>query len=790
MSKTLTYLTDISSKAKGYLNKEYHLDKFNFSEFELINFFLLDTAIGKEKSLLLKTTDKSLKHEIYLPTFISIAISLFFKNYCDDITAYKNGDILQKNRKRYEYVRKNPDGTHYLKNSEGHYPSVSTKSLKKYTKTNAHLSNRIVRTNLNHYKNFFNQVFPNIGHQLPSEFKYKAVIILDKKQFLNELKNHTIEDINLLKAIPFQWVNKNGRFETSQIPVDPMIYLAPDYETAKDYIIDDKTDVEIETVVLMGKNKYQEEALIKLKRDLRNEKVPFSILVGTEDIEDENNHFLKWKWTTTEIASLKETEEAEISTIEVINDDFINEIASFKNFLKEIENDKSVGLPSFTGIKKLLYSLVLPDTNGRQNNQIEYIKYILDKKYIEIIKQEFFNQNLDPTETLQTFSHRKEELFNSFENRKLESLHNALFDYIIVPDRFEDVWKDETNFKVIGFKNFKKGIVKPKLKKNFLLLSPFVYGLPPDELLSILRNTFHKFTILAYPEEIEAIETLNQRFEQEVASELGTRVREHLCGIKYPIEEPKAEPENIAELIGRISEKDRSQVSNYTYEAAESVNYKIEYYDGESVVFEGTKTVLTENNGHKKRIRICNLVVGDDIRVYANPSKEILFDTASQQDENGRLTEIDKHVKLWKQCLSDHFKNKGFSYTEERLLNDLKKEGLSINSTATLKNWLNLESPVKFPQRKEDLLAIGRCVKNPVLNQHIGSVIRSKETYNGLMIALGRDLSDEVMDFILEGNKGQILSTFSDEEIESISDRSAPLKTIKSIQITEEDESE
>ena len=55
------------------------------------------------------------------------------------------------------------------------------------------------------------------------------------------------------------------------------------------------------------------------------------------------------------------------------------------------------------------------------------------------------------------------------------------------------------------------------------------------------------------------------------------------------------------------------------------------------------------------------------------------------------------------------------------------------------------------------------------------------------MIALGRDLSDEIMDYIISNsnNKGKILSKFTNEEIISFVNQSAPLKTIKQIEIIE-----
>jgi len=58
------------------------------------------------------------------------------------------------------------------------------------------------------------------------------------------------------------------------------------------------------------------------------------------------------------------------------------------------------------------------------------------------------------------------------------------------------------------------------------------------------------------------------------------------------------------------------------------------------------------------------------------------------------------------------------------------------------------------------------------------------------MIALGRDLSDEIMDYITNKRKGTILDSFSDIEVKSLADKSAPLRIVEQILITEENESE
>ena len=55
--------------------------------------------------------------------------------------------------------------------------------------------------------------------------------------------------------------------------------------------------------------------------------------------------------------------------------------------------------------------------------------------------------------------------------------------------------------------------------------------------------------------------------------------------------------------------------------------------------------------------------------------------------------------------------------------------------------------------------------------------------YRSIMIALGRDLSDEIMEYIISNNreKGILLSEFSDAEIKALIKTNAKLRTIKTI---------
>jgi hypothetical protein len=104
-----------------------------------------------------------------------------------------------------------------------------------------------------------------------------------------------------------------------------------------------------------------------------------------------------------------------------------------------------------------------------------------------------------------------------------------------------------------------------------------------------------------------------------------------------------------------------------------------------------------------------------------------------------------------------------------------------------LKKWLNTNSDVKFPQKKKDLLVIKKTVNNQKLNDNILDIFKARSYYNGIMIALGRDLSDDIAEYIMTKKKGKTLKQFSDKQINEMVSNNAPLKIIKSIKVADDE---
>lgn len=792
MKEIEKYVNEISEKANSYLKNEYNLDSFNISNFQAINFYLIDKALNKNKCLFVESFDKEIPSISQFPAVLSIAISLFFKNYCDDITAYKEGDILQKDGFRFMYYKRNDDGSHYLKSGNTVYPSVSNKNIKKYIVTNADISQRRVKTRFDDYRRLFNLVF-NTDY-VPSKFKYKSAIILEKKEFDDEIKNQTYTDIDILKAIPIRWISKNGTESWNHIPIEPMILCVPDLDTLEEYVLE--KNIKIESIVIIGKNKYKDNDLTKIKRFLREGKIPNCIILGNEGFEDNNGQFIKWKWTFEEFALLEKSDLGIIDSVPIATCSFEESINTLQSYLTDLESNYSINLNSVKSLRKFLFPLVLSkEANSRNSNQLEYVRHLILKVSMECILENLYNQNIDSGQELIQVEELINDIFNQFNNDKLKALKNIQdIDIIIVPEPLIANWKEEykTRIKLLTLKEFLKVQNNYTTIKQVTLLSLFGNGFQPNEVVQDLLNTRHQYKILSYQEEVDFLENLKNRYFNEIIKEYTSKDRERISGLKYEIAPIEI---NVSDLIESLHDKSQKDNKEYNYEETEQVNYEIEFEEkAEKLISDGSKNVLLNNNGNWLKSKVSNLITKDKVRIYNNLSKEKLFDIAAQQDSKGRFNKVDSDSKIWKEALMKYFLTKIHKnpfFTETDLMKELQKSGLTITNSLTIKKWLTKEDKERFPNSAKNLISIKATLNDCFLNENFESIKRSKRFYRGIMISLGRDLSDDVMDYIVSSGKniGKILSNFTEDEIKLFIHKAAPERTIKHISITEEDES-
>ncbi len=785
-------------KAKTFLEKEYQLNSFGLTNYQLLNFYILEKALNKSLNLLINFPayiNEDKQKEVIL---LFSAFYTFQRNYLiSDKTNSKydideiyirfwsfifnipENEIPRKisNKNRIFIITEKSNFIDLLNKLKSQFIYIDFKELKKYIGTND------VKRLISLKNKFYSSI----------EDLFKDVEKIDKRDAKN-FKNEIIKSINndLSKAIPYLYITKSGN-KSRNLNISPMLVIANDYETLEEFVLE--KGIKIESLIIIGKNKYKGTDLTKIKRALREGEISSCIIVGDEDFEDNNTQFIKWRWTFEEYTIFEDLRLGRIESVQIQDSEFEVAINSFLSFLGKLESTYSINLNNVKTLRKFIYPLVLSkESNSRNTNQLDYVHHLLLKVSRECIIENLYNQNIDAGKEISKVELLIGEIFSNFKNDKFRLLNSLDFDVIIVPEPLLPNWRNEfkSKTKLLSLKEFLKTLNNFTTIKKVLVLSLFGNGMQPFDVVKNFLNTKHNYKFLCYQEESEILENLKNRYFNEIISEYTSSDREKITGLKYEITPIEIK---VSDLIENLHDKSLKDGKEYHYDETEQVNYEIEF-EGfyESIICEGSKTVLIYQENKWNKTQVSNLIPEDRVRIYNNHNKEVLFEVAVQQDTKGRFNKVDSDSKIWKEALIKYFNQKTHSnpfYAETDLLKVLQKSGLTISNPMTIKKWLTKEDKERFPNSANNLIAIKSTLNDPILNDNFESIKRSKRFYRGIMISLGRDLSDDVMDYIVSEGKsiGKILSNFTEDEIEIFIQKAAPERTIKNISITEEDES-
>ncbi|MHA1380894.1 MAG: DrmE family protein [Candidatus Helarchaeota archaeon] len=781
------YLNSILVFAEKKLKEYFDISNLEFNNFEIINSFLIYQTIKNSKiNSLIYFPDKKSKSKFYIPSIFILALYNFIDNYLDDSTDVEIGCIVQKDGERYE-VTEISNEMIILKKHDKYQTKITTtkKNIRTYIITTAPLKNRKVKIKFDLYKQFFSEILSlkeecKNNDKLPSKFKYKSLIVADKK-IIDELKKYKINGKKIHRAFPFQYITKNGKV-SNNIPIDPMIYIVNDYATAKTFILN--RDIEIQNIIIIGTNKYKDN-LLELSESLNNNMFKNCVLIGNYDIPDTSiPNLYKWKWTLPELNYFNYFSTYEIKK-EIVNDEILTRLLSeFDNFVKEIEEEYYLNLKELYKYVRNILPITIISPKSNLINQLCNLLDHFEKEGNDIVESAFIEIDEWDFEKIweeiliifkKIIEHQKN---NILKYQKLQEYKKI--DYLVVPKEAIGIWETEINSdhirNVISFKNFQNLEVC-----NKIVVFLGFYGM--KHLKSILYNP-NKINLIIYPQENEYYNRNFNKFKNETYNELKRKDRKVISEISFSEIEKF---EDVSDLILRLfeqSESDRID-SDYSDNYSSNLSYELTFEDdNEILVLDENKTVLIKKDTSEKEEKVKNLKIGDKIRVYDNSTKEELYEVALESDEKGLFKDIEKFSRLWKMEL---FKfSKRFS-TIEFLLYYLREKGLSITNELTLKNWININSSVKFPQKNKDLIVLKKNIDSEKLNQNFKEIIKHRRIYNGIMIALGRDLSDEISDYIKNGLKGNILSKFTKSQIQNIIDKSAKLRVIKTIKVANDE---
>ncbi len=821
-----------------------NIPQFDLDSFSLINAYLINKILNRESNSLLIKIPKEKEKKIYRPVLFSIIATLFFKNFVDNNHEYNIGDRVLKDHKSYKIIE--------IKEQEPKYILVSNYDDKNKTKihTNSKDINnyipignsnikRINKINFNDYKELFNFLFGEITNSiLPyKKFLYKVIIIAEKKDLFEILKKWHFNSINLRNAMPLKWVIRKGIDEdlSDNIPIEPMVYAMSDYDTFKSFV-ENKIN-EFDSIIIIGGNKYKDNE-IDIRRCIREKIITKAIFIGNENIEIPGD-LIEWKWTNPEINYFENVLTKPIEIIEVNEGNFIEKIKKFENYLNELKNKFC-----FSDISKLLfwsksfYSFVLPDNynNSRLKTKIEYIRNQFDKQMSNLMEDFFGSIDENPEEYINKFRILFQDILENIPINKFKKLQDIKnIDIIIVPDDEKGIWREEIDRYKLNSKNVNIISINDFIReeanyystvKNVFILTIFNLSkkfIKNDEFLKLFEKLFqnrHKINFILYAEEKLYLDKIEESYYKRLLEEYNSQYRLDIFNnIKFPIRESC---ETIQDKIVRLSEIELNEFAEIEedFQLYEQIYYEIEFdnfvpnehngFENKKLIIESNKKVLLEQNSIRRKEQIYHLKIGDKIRLYENTDKKMLFGIARNNDKNGNIDDINKYSKLWKDKLKEYCIEKKINQLqignynvqlvndnamEEHILNELleelRKKGVDIK-ISTLRKWIDSKDDVLFPKNVKSLIAIKEIVNKKELNDSFDLIKKNKKKYNSIMIALGRDLSDELIDYIISNKtkKGEILTKFENEQIESFIEEAAPLKIIRNIKIVKDIENE
>lgn len=414
-------------------------------------------------------------------------------------------------------------------------------------------------------------------------------------------------------------------------------------------------------------------------------------------------------------------------------------------------------LPSELRLKNIL--LEISETINRKNKKAETIFNILQEKTNIIIEESILNSFL-PKEQKQ--------------NKILIISNN--YDEDCLRESIED--NALKNAEIIRYKKFTKR--KEEELKEYYIIGYFLEGYRDFEIYYNQPVTVNLF--LYDFEECLYKDCLN-KYKSKLEEELQSEDRFFISCIKYEVPAPIPVSINQAlqNIIDRTKDWNEKEFDNNIDDPDESSNEFISYqieYEGYSD-FDALKSTDTVFNETNNLIKVNRLKVNDKIRVYKIDFGEILLNTA-MEFQTEIFNEIENHSQLWKKVLREMYLET-YKTDIEHLHNHLRNHGVKVKQSTVLNNWIWGET--KFPKSNKAIKAIYEISKDMKLGLSFNDILKSKRIYNSTMISLGRDLKEEIKNFLTNGNIGEIMqkNNITPETLRKVIDEQMPLRKIKNI---------
>ncbi len=752
----------------NYLEKLYKTSRegvvidsnFSFSVLDTVNAYLVRKALSNDFNLWIDVNKRDID-ALYRPIVFESLIKFFKVNYDNaNKTPPKVGEKYQKSNKRYEVI----ETGFYIRGSEAvklkcisrGQDNTLSRPLDYFYTDYIKLDDESGSSNRGTFKPMMDFVNQAIGVKYSFQsFNNKFAIVCSKKHFE---KSFTLKE---RKAFPYEYITKNEETQPNLPLEDFMFYVAPDYETIEDFVID--SDIDLDLVIFFSSKEN-----LQIQQNINRGSIKEVFFIGNQKPDIDN--LLKWKWTLPEFQYFDERiDKTTVNTVVVNNEDLNAITFKFLNYIKGIEDKYGINLRPIYLYISYLYPIVIPSEDSRLGNSLEDIAYRFEKKLEQVLTQEFSVIGIDHEETrIELLDIYRDALFqvdfvNNAKSMELSKLEET--EYLLTPSRQTlEVWKHE--IRNINWQKVKV-ISLSKFKELTEQSSVTVLALEDRELFQELYSGIHNIQWLLYDNEYENYKKFKDKYDNELIEEFRSKDRKKLSGIDYP-DEPKVE--TTESLIDRIFDKNISDIGR-EYESSyhDHIFKEIVFFDSTSIIRSASSGVILINENNKPiNNKVGDLMVGDKVRIYENQHKDVLLNSIIQSDEHGKFQRILDDSERWKNILKAYCSN------------DIKIQDLALRcgiAPSTVKGWFKLDSNTKFPQSLDKV--------RDLLGQDYPQIYKSSKNYKSITIAVGRDLSDEISNYIIKGAKGSLLSKLNNDIINLISQQNMPIRKIKSIAIVE-----
>ena len=236
------------------------------------------------------------------------------------------------------------------------------------------------------------------------------------------------------------------------------------------------------------------------------------------------------------------------------------------------------------------------------------------------------------------------------------------------------------------------------------------------------------------------------------------------------IEEYNKLTDNEKDFFGHLYNVDDFNYSQREeYHPHDTSEYEVAFKeDDDNYVIKGNRRVILIDNDKHLEIPLSYIQVGQEIIIYRNQSKELIYKILLNQDKSGLMQEIENASNLWFNTLT---KIKEKIRLQPVSLHDLFFHKQTAITEQTLNNYLEHNS--KFPKEEKVLEAIRKIAIEKGLNdeflkteEQLYNILKWRSKYHSLTITLGRGISDEILHHYLTGNKGELLNKIDTDIVE------------------------